>query len=79
LRQAQLGCSHLVGSTAAPATRSGGEEPSLGSLDDQLALELGEGREDPEDQLAGSGRRVDGGAVPGEDPEPDAALRELVD
>lgn len=62
-----------------PVARPGGEEPGLGALDDQLALELDECREDPEDQLAGGGRRVDGRPVASEDLQAHTALRELVD
>ena len=45
--------------TAASASGSSCDEPSLGPLADHVALELGQGAEDVEDQLAAAGGGVD--------------------
>jgi hypothetical protein len=78
LGEAQLGGRHLrLASAVAPAGARGGESRDR-ALPDQLALELGERREDAEHQLAGGGRGVDRGALPGEHPQADAACIEVV-
>jgi hypothetical protein len=48
------------------------------ALADQLALELGEGGEDAEHQLAGGGRRVDRRTLPGQHAQSDGARIEIM-
>jgi len=50
---------HLRLASADATARAGGGEAGAGALGDELALELGEGGEDAEDELAGGRRRVD--------------------
>src|SRR3954463_1036661 len=54
--QPQLGRGHLVGPAAMVPTGTRRDQAGPGALDDQLALKLGQGREDAEHQLAGRGR-----------------------
>jgi hypothetical protein len=62
----------------APATAgAGGRETGDGVFSYQLALELGEGREDAEDEAACRRGRVDLRALAGEDAEADVALGEI--
>jgi len=44
---------------AHPAARSSSSEPGVGALDDECALELGQGTEDLEDQRPAGRRGVD--------------------
>src|SRR3954452_2841461 len=53
-------------------------EASHGALPDQLALELGQGREDAEDQPAAGGRGVELGALTSQDAQADAAVAEIL-
>jgi hypothetical protein len=46
---------------------------------DQFASELGQGGEDPEDEIPGRGGGVDGRALSGEDLQADAAFGQVVD
>jgi hypothetical protein len=54
---------HLRLAPAVAPARAGGGEAGDGALADQLALELGERREDAKDQLAGGGRRSANGRL----------------
>lgn len=58
-RQPQLGWRHLVGSASPSSTRSRRRQPRPGALGDQLPLKLSQRREDPKDELARRGGRID--------------------
>jgi integrase len=70
--------SHLGRPAARAPTGTGSLQASASALDDQLALELGERREDAEDELSAGRRRVDAHAVPGQHAEADAACGQVV-
>jgi hypothetical protein len=74
----EFGRGHLVGASAVAAAGAGGGEAGEGAFGDQFAFELGEGGEDPEDELSGGGGGVDGGAPAGKDFQADAAFGEVV-
>ena len=76
--QAQLGRRHLERPTAFAAACPCRRQTRHGALGNQLALELGQCREDAKDQLAGGGRGVDGRAMPGQHLEADAASGQVV-
>ena len=76
--QAQLGGCHLIGPAAVPPPGAGGGHARLGPLDDQLPLELGQGGEDAENQLAAGGCSVDARPVAAQDLETDAAISQVV-
>ena len=59
LGQAHLGRRHLVRPPAVAPARPRGHQPGACALDDQFALELGQRREDTEDELAGGCGGVD--------------------
>src|SRR3954452_21427291 len=78
-----LGEAHLCLAQAerpATLTASGSRclEASHGALPDQLALELGQGREDAEDQPAAGGGGVDLGALTSQDAQADAGVAEIL-
>ena len=59
-RQPQFCRRHFEGPPAFAPARPGRGEPGQGALGDQLALEFGERRKDPEDELTGRRGGVDG-------------------
>ena len=79
LGEAQLGRGHLVRPPPPAATRARGGQAGPGALADQLALELGQRREDAEHQPAGRRWWCRSPPPAGEDSQPHAALGELVD
>ena len=74
LSQTNLVFGQLEPSPARAPPRPGGRETGDGALADEGALELRQGREDPEYQLAAGCRGVDVGALSGEDTQPDATV-----
>ena len=76
--QAELRRAHFVGSAAVAASGPGGGQSGEGSFGDEFAFEFGEGGEDSEDEFSGGCGGVDGGALPGEDLESDAAFGQVV-
>ena len=70
---------HLVGASAVTAAGPCGGEPGKGAFGDEFAFKFGQGGEDPEDKLPGSGGGVDGRTLAGEDFESDASFGEVVD
>ena len=77
--EAELGQGHFVRPAAGAPAGAGSGQRCLGALGDELAFELGQCGEDPEDELARGGGGVDGRALAGEDLDPDAAFCEVVD
>lgn len=77
-RKTQLCRRHLERPATFPAARPRRGQPRERALGDQLALKLGECREDAEDQLTGGGRSVDGRAVACQHFQPDAAFGQVV-
>jgi hypothetical protein len=73
LREAQFCRRHLWLATAVATTGSGSGKPRDGSLSDQLAFELRECGKNAKDQLSSGGRRIDRGALSGEDKQSDSA------
>ena len=69
---------HLVGPATLAAARPGRGQAGAGALDDELALELGQGGEDAEHELACSGGCVDRGTLAGQDPQAHPATGQLV-
>ena len=78
-RQADLRRGHLVRSASLVPAGAGRGKSCLGAFGDEFAFELGQGGEDPEDELARGRGGVYGRSLAGEDLEPDAALGEVVD
>jgi hypothetical protein len=70
LSQTNLVLGQLEPSPALAPPRPGRRKTGDGSLADEVALELRQGREDPEYQLAARCRGVDVGALAGEDTQP---------
>lgn len=77
--QTKLRRAHFVGASPLAAARSGGSQAGKGSFGDEFAFEFGQCGKDPENEFAGCGRGVDGGALAGEDFESDAAFGQVVD
>ena len=76
LSQTNLVLGQLELSAALAPPRPGRREARDGSLADEVALELRQCGENPEDQLAAGCRGVDVGALACENAQPDAAIRE---
>ena len=68
---------HLERSAAVAAAGASGRQPSMGALDDQLALELGQRRGDAEHQATVRRRGVEVGALAGQHLEAHAIARAL--
>ncbi len=64
-REPEFGGGHLVGPAAVAAPGARGGHSRAGAFDDQRVFELGERREEAEDQLAVGRRGVDVAALPG--------------
>ena len=79
LGQAQLGGGHLERTPDVAAPGAGGRQAGAGALDDQLALELGQRREDAEHQAAVRGRGAEVGALPGQHLEAHATPGQVMD
>lgn len=77
--QAQFGRGHLEGPTAFSASGSGRGQTCLGALDNQIALEFGQGSKDAKDELAGCGGGVDGRTLAGQDFQAHALIGERMD
>ena len=76
--QADLGRRHLERAPAGPAARTCRGKTGDSAFSNKCSLELRQGSEDPEDELAGCGRRVDRGTLAREHLEADAAVGEVV-
>ena len=76
--QADLGRRHLERAPTGPASRPRRGEPGDGTLRDECSLELSESSEDPEYELAGCGRGVNGRTLTCKNFETDTAVSQIM-
>ena len=79
LGETDLVLGQLEFAPAVATTRPGGGEAGHGALADQISFEFRQGGEDPENQFPAGRRRIDVGALAGENAQADASIGKTAD